>query len=237
LRHRSKMDRLGQNFNRLIGSAKRQGVLIAKKAVPYLNAKYWAVYLLAFALGFYLFGPTHGWQKLRRANTAHRMTRKAPESIATLQRELRLLKKDLQQLTVMPGTAPFTPDEFRRPTAGEVTQGYQWIVTRHIWRLHPGVDFKAPLGSIVLAAASGRVLSCERLATGFTIKLKHGDAWESIYTDLTAVRVRVGQTILRGQAIGVSGLIHCVQPEQAGFHFGLYHEKEPVDPCKIISGL
>jgi murein DD-endopeptidase MepM/ murein hydrolase activator NlpD len=233
-----KIDRLGRHFDRLIGSARRWGVVIAKKAMPYLKARYWAVYLLAFAMGFYLFGPTHGWQKLHRANAARRMAREVPESMATLQRELRRLKKDIQQLTVTPPSASqFTPDQFIRPAAGETVQGYQWILTRHIWRLHPGVDFKAPWGSDVLAAASGRVVSCERSAGGFTIRLSHGHDWQSVYADLAAARVQTGQAVQKGQTIGISGLIQCIKPEQAGFHFGLYHEKKPVDPCKIISGM
>lgn len=238
LRHRSIVERLEQYFKPLCNFTQRLGVLLAKKAAPYVKVQYWVVYGLAFTAGLYLFGPTHGWQKWHRVNEARHMAKETPQSIVALQQELRILKKDLQQLTVtLPDPAQFTPDQFRRPVAGEIVHGYQWIVTQHIWRLHPGVDFKAPLGSAVLAVASGRVVGCERSAHGFMIKLSHGNAWESVYTDLTAVRVRIGQTVLRGQTIGVSGLIYCTKPEQAGFHFGLYHEREPVDPRKFISGL
>jgi murein DD-endopeptidase MepM/ murein hydrolase activator NlpD len=238
LRHRSIVERLEQHFERLGNLAQRLGALIAKKAAPYVKARYWAVYGLAFAAGLYLFGPTHGWQKLHRANMARHMAKEAPQSMVALQQELRILKKDLQQLTVTPpDPAQFTPDQFSRPAAGKIVNGYQWFVKQHIWRLHPGVDFQAPLGSAVLAVAPGRVVGCERSAHGFMIKLSHGNAWESVYIDLTAARVRIGQAVLQGQTIGVSGLIYCIKPEQAGFHFGLYHERKPVDPRKFISGL
>jgi hypothetical protein len=238
LRRRSKLRAVGQAWEHLVDAAGRQAKLIVQKAGLYLKPRYWILYLVMLGLGLYLFGPTHGWQKLRWVNTGRRPPEESPPAIATLQREIRDLKQDLKQLTATPSLEVcFTPQQFRRPAAGKVIQGYQWVLNRQIWRLHPGVDLAVPLGSAVLAAASGRVASCDRTANGFTVKLYHGNDWESIYDDLAGVRVKIGQKVLKGQAIGISGLVRCIQPERAGFHFGLYHHKQPVDPCQIISGL
>jgi hypothetical protein len=238
LRRRSRLRSVRQAWNHLAYWVGRRANVIVQKAGLYLKPRYWVLYLVMFGLGFYLFGPTRGWQKLRWVNKSRRMREESPPAIATLQRELRTLKRDLKQLTATPSLEVFfTPERFGRPAAGKVIQGYQWFLNRHIWRLHPGVDLAVPLGSSVLAAASGRVVNCDRTSNGFTIKLYHGNDWESIYDNLTGVRVQTGQTVLKGQAIGISGLVRCVQPEQAGFHFGLYHLQQPVDPCQIISGL
>jgi murein DD-endopeptidase MepM/ murein hydrolase activator NlpD len=239
LRYKSRIRRLGQNWGRLIASGKHRCFLLAKKIMPYLNVRYWGIYLLAFGLGFYLFGPAHGWRQVSQLNPwRRRMTAPTPQTMVALQRELQTIKKDLRQLTAeQRNTALFTPEQFRPPANGTLIQGYQWISSRHIWRLHPGVDFQMAWGSPVLAAAAGRVISCERTASGFSIKLDHGNAWESVYAELAEARVRMGQKVRTGQTIGTSGIVRCIQPEQAGFHFGLYHRQKPVDPGKIISGL
>jgi murein DD-endopeptidase MepM/ murein hydrolase activator NlpD len=238
LRQRTKLDRL-KRFFAWRHWDRRQLAVVGKKVTPYLKGKYWLIYLAAFILGFYLFGPTHGWQKLRRTVFSPGSVKKAePVTIAALQRELRLLKQDLQKLTgPSPDGASFTPEDFIRPAAGEIIQGYQWTLTNHIWRLHPGVDFRTPLGGAVVAAAAGRVVGLERTGAGVTIRLSHGNAWESSYADLAGARVRMGQAVTRGQIVGVSGMVHCCDPARPGFHFGLYHKQEAVDPHKYISAL
>jgi murein DD-endopeptidase MepM/ murein hydrolase activator NlpD len=236
LGYRSRIRRLRQNWGRLIDSGRRRGSFLVKQALPYLDVKYWWIYLLASALGFYLAGPCRGWQKLSQANFVRRIAAPTPQSMTTLQREMRRLKRELRELQVkQKSMARFAPEQFRPPAPeARIIQGYQWTLNRHIWRLHPGVDFEAPPGSAVLAAAAGRVVDCERTASGFRIKLSHGNDWESVYADLAAARVRVGQMVQTGQTVGISGLVQCVRPGQAGFHFGLYHQKKPVDPSKIL---
>jgi murein DD-endopeptidase MepM/ murein hydrolase activator NlpD len=217
----------------------QQLAMIGRKATPYLKGKYWLIYLAAFVVGLYLFGPTHGWQKLRRVTLFPGPAQKAaPSTIAALQRELRQLKQDLRKLTGPSSDgAAFTPEDLIRPAAGDIIQGYQWTLTDHIWRLHPGVDFKMPLGGAVVAAAAGRVIGLERSGAGVLIRLSHDNDWESSYADLADARVRMGQAVTRGQIIGVSGMVHCCDPAQPGFHFGLYYKQEAVDPRKYISVL
>ncbi|HYH02605.1 MAG TPA: M23 family metallopeptidase [Bacillota bacterium] len=206
--------------------------------VQYGKPRYWLIYIVAFGLGFYLFGPAHGWQNMQRNSRLRHQATVKPDSIATLQQEVAILKKNLQQLADQTEKkTQFTPELFSKPAAGKVGQGYQWVLKDKIWRLHPGVEIKLPAGSNVMAAADGTVLGSDNTEKGFTITIDHGNGWSTIYAQLKQSMVHKGETVSKGQVIGNSGISQCVAPEQPGFHFGIYHEKEPVDPEKIISGL
>ncbi len=84
--------------------------------------------------------------------------------------------------------------------AGRVSQGI------HGWN---GIDFAAPSGSPVLAAANGTVI-VSRMGGwnggyGNYIVIDHGDGTQTLYAHLSADNVSVGQKVARGQQIGAVG--------------------------------
>jgi len=71
---------------------------------------------------------------------------------------------------------------------------------------HAGIDLRAPVGTPVLAAADGVVLVAgERPRAGRLVVLAHADDLGTVYMHLSAVTVRVGQAVRRGEAIGRAG--------------------------------
>ncbi len=74
------------------------------------------------------------------------------------------------------------------------------------WR-HRGVDLRAAEGTPVLAANDGRVLLARRRlhATGGTVVLGHGYGLCSSYFHLSRLKVKLGQTVVKGQVLGFSG--------------------------------
>lgn len=96
-------------------------------------------------------------------------------------------------------------------------------------RLHLGVDFAAPIGTNVRAAADGRVIKAERSGPyGNLVVLEHADGATSWYAHLSGMAVAVGSPVARGEVIGWIGATGLV----AGplLHFELRIADVPVDP-------
>ncbi len=71
---------------------------------------------------------------------------------------------------------------------------------------HAGVDFAAPNGTPVLAAAAGRVTSAHYSASaGNMIIVDHGGGLDTRYFHLSRFAVGVGAQVARGQTIGAVG--------------------------------
>jgi murein DD-endopeptidase MepM/ murein hydrolase activator NlpD len=71
---------------------------------------------------------------------------------------------------------------------------------------HSGVDFRAPVGTPVHAAAAGTVVLAEPMALwGNAIVIDHGWGVLTGYGHLSTIEVQVGQQVLRGEMIGKVG--------------------------------
>ena len=73
-------------------------------------------------------------------------------------------------------------------------------ITRH------GVSISAAAGTAVTAVSAGKVVLVQRLGTyGLSIILEHASGFFSLYMQLSAATVKVGDAIAKGQAIGAVG--------------------------------
>ncbi len=75
-------------------------------------------------------------------------------------------------------------------------------------RPHYGTDLAAPIGTPVLAPAPGRIAFAETGLhfEGSLIMIDHGQGLLSMYLHLSRVDVSAGQTVQRGQLIGLVGM-------------------------------
>ena len=70
----------------------------------------------------------------------------------------------------------------------------------------PGLEFVAPVGTAVRAAAAGRVAFSDHYGSyGRLVILDHGDGYYTVYGGLGAVEVRVGDDLSRSARIGSIG--------------------------------
>lgn len=85
---------------------------------------------------------------------------------------------------------------------------------------HAGIDIRAPVGTSVLAAASGIVIRTGSQANaGRLIVVAHAENLSTVYFHLSAVEVTAGQTVQRGDAIGRVGTTgNATTPH---LHFGV----------------
>ena len=101
---------------------------------------------------------------------------------------------------------------------------------------HNGIDLAAPLGTSVLAAASGTVIAAGTQSDGaVVVKIRHDDGYVSLYAHLDpSLQVTVGQQVVAGQAIGKVGVTGVTTGPH--LHFGLYtSDGTAVDPSSYLS--
>jgi murein DD-endopeptidase MepM/ murein hydrolase activator NlpD len=98
---------------------------------------------------------------------------------------------------------------------------------------HKGTDFKAPPGTPVMALNRGVVRLVQDFPTyGNTIVVDHGLGLMSFYMHLSKVGVTQGQTVERGQVIGVSG--ETGYTEGAHLHLTMRIDGVSIDPMKFM---
>jgi murein DD-endopeptidase MepM/ murein hydrolase activator NlpD len=98
-----------------------------------------------------------------------------------------------------------SPVEFSRVSSGF---GNRFHPIFNNWRAHTGVDFAAPKGTRVLAAADGYVLSAgSRGGYGNAVEIRHGGGIVTLYGHLSgfAPGIRAGTRVRQGEPIGYVG--------------------------------
>ncbi|WP_430383674.1 transglycosylase family protein [Streptomyces sp. P10-4] len=92
------------------------------------------------------------------------------------------------------------------PVTASVGTGYHVAGSHWSKGYHTGVDFAVPTGTSVKAAAAGRVVTAGWGGSyGYQVVLRHADGRYTQYAHLSAISVRVGQSVTAGQRIGRSG--------------------------------
>lgn len=89
------------------------------------------------------------------------------------------------------------------PAKGVLTSGYGWR-----WgRMHKGVDIAAPIGTPILAAAPGEVISAGWNSGGYgnLVKVQHSDGSITLYAHNSRILVRKGQKVEQGEQIAAMG--------------------------------
>jgi len=118
------------------------------------------------------------------------------------------------------------------PANGVFTSGFGWR-----WgRIHGGIDIAAPVGTPILAAASGVIdyATWNDGGYGNMIDIRHADGTITRYAHMNALYVKEGQTVSQGQVIGEMG--------STGFSTGphLHFEIRPnggsaIDPMTFLA--
>jgi hypothetical protein len=100
----------------------------------------------------------------------------------------------------------------------------------HYWRLHAGIDFGAPVGSQVRAAADGKVTIAGPVSGyGNHVRIQHAGFGTS-YSHLSEIMegVTVGAEVKEGQIIALSG--NTGLSTGPHLHFEYYIDGEATDP-------
>ncbi len=127
-----------------------------------------------------------------------------------------------------------TPLTYKRISSKFTYKRWHPILKRY--RAHLGVDFAAPTGRKVFAAADGRIIHKGRKGGyGKTVMIRHKNGLKTLYAHLSAYnsRIKVGSWVKQGNYIGKVG--STGRSTGPHLHFGLYKNGRAVDPLKVIS--
>jgi len=112
----------------------------------------------------------------------------------------------------------------------------RWHPILKKYRAHLGVDFAAPTGRKIFAAANGRVIHKGRKGGyGKTIIIRHSNGLKTLYAHMNSYnkKLRVGSKVKQGRFIGrVGSTGRSTGPH---LHFGLYKNGRAINPLRIIS--
>ena len=130
-----------------------------------------------------------------------------------------------------------SPLETRKPARGKgvyfaASFGVRTHPVLQIPRLHAGVDWAAPLGTPVIAAGRGRVISADvEGAYGKRVIIDHGGSWQTLYAHLSAIKVGTGDCVEAGTVIGSVGATGLAASTHV--HFEVRRDGQPVDPMVL----
>lgn len=125
------------------------------------------------------------------------------------------------------------------PPTGSPVGGELHITSPFGWRMHPiykekkmhkGIDLKAPIGTPILATSSGVVLEVERRDEGYgnMVVLQHDDTYMTKYSQLSEIKVKIGQEVDKGQVIALSG--NSGASTAPHLHYEVLKDGQHVDP-------
>jgi septal ring factor EnvC (AmiA/AmiB activator) len=119
------------------------------------------------------------------------------------------------------------PDTWPLPVAGQLLE-------------HPagtkavGVDVSVPRGTAVRASGSGTVIEVrDDPAYGRVVRMRHAQGYETLYGNLVEVRVALGQRLVAGAVIALTGDSSGVTP--AHLHFEIVRDGVQVDPTAFVT--
>jgi murein DD-endopeptidase MepM/ murein hydrolase activator NlpD len=141
--------------------------------------------------------------------------------------ESRLLEGRMAQL-LMPST---------QPVNAPVGSGFGFRSDPFTGRaaLHAGLDFPAPPGTPILAAAGGVVVNVEyHPAYGNLLEIDHGNGLVTRYAHALKVLARKGDLVKRGQTVAEVG--STGRSTGPHLHFEVLVDGVPQDPARFLAG-
>ena len=114
------------------------------------------------------------------------------------------------------------------PSSTQVGLSYGWhtFADNEGSYFHSGLDLLAEPGTPVLAAAAGTVIfTGQEGAYGYLVIIDHGNLRQTRYAHLSKIDVRLGQAVVVGEQIGLSGTTGRPDIAQPHLHFEIRYQR------------
>jgi murein DD-endopeptidase MepM/ murein hydrolase activator NlpD len=103
----------------------------------------------------------------------------------------------------------------------------------HTWVMHKGVDLGGQIGTSVVAPADGTIIfTGARGGYGSTIVIDHGYGLQTHYAHLSAIRVKIGDHVQRGETIAAVG--STGRSTGPHLHYEVRRLGQPLNPLRFI---
>jgi murein DD-endopeptidase MepM/ murein hydrolase activator NlpD len=108
-------------------------------------------------------------------------------------------------------------------------------ISQYFHQGHPGIDFRAPLGTDVVAMDDITVTKIieERYGYGRHVYVEQGDGKVALYAHLGLIMVETGDKIKAGDVIGEIGMTGWTTGPH--LHFEVRHEGAAINPIPMLS--
>ena len=114
---------------------------------------------------------------------------------------------------------------FAWPTHGTITQTF--------FDYHPGIDIANDVGTPLVAADAGQVVFAGWSAYGIYVEIDHGSGFHTVYGHMSAVMVKPGQVVAKGQLIGLMGATG--RASGSHLHFEVRYQGVAQNPIDLLS--
>ena len=121
---------------------------------------------------------------------------------------------------------------YLRPVRGAILRHYEPPPTPYAAG-HRGIDMAAPVGTPVVAANDGVVAFAGPVGGWLFVSIDHPDGIRTTYSFLSAVTVKKGQIVKRGDRVALSGTGDGSSP-QPHLHFGARRGGDYIDPEPLL---
>ena len=124
---------------------------------------------------------------------------------------------------------------FEWPLRGGITSGYGWRRDPFNKRrsFHTGIDIKGPVGRVIRAAKSGKVVYAGWMGGfGRVIVIDHGRGYNTLYGHCRSLDVKKGQRVTTGQPIGKVG--SSGRATGSHLHFEVRLNNKPINPLQVL---
>jgi murein DD-endopeptidase MepM/ murein hydrolase activator NlpD len=121
------------------------------------------------------------------------------------------------------------------PTNGWVTSRFGWRISPFTGRrqFHSGLDIAADVGTDIVAAARGKVVFAgSRGPLGRAVILDHGFGFRTVYGHASALHVRVGQSVERGERVATVG--SSGRSTGPHVHYAVLRKGHLVNPAQYV---
>lgn len=154
-----------------------------------------------------------------------------PQELKQIEFEIAVKKKIFAQSA----SRPLWSGDFRAPVRATPTDSFGTSRTFNgkLASVHKGMDFRARMGTPVHAGNSGVVVLAERLYfEGNCVVIDHGLGLYTIAMHLSKIDVHVGEHVIKGQLLGLSGATGRVTGPH--LHWAVRWDNAYLDPAKLL---
>lgn len=130
----------------------------------------------------------------------------------------------------VPNMSPIKQEDLIRTASG---WGYRVHPIYKAKKFHYGLDLIAPTGTKIYSTADGTITSVVKSSKGYGNKIivDHG-LYKTLYAHLSAFKVKLGDTVMRGDVIGFVG--NTGTSTVAHLHYEVIKGKKKVNPAKYL---